>query len=102
MGPAGILPPSPFPSVQPTSAKHKAVTADQIPVASDTPTSRLKFAKDHAGFLKELKRRIDDYFVRTGKSPNDCWQMYLKTAIIMTWFVGSYVLLVFFAQGPLQ
>jgi linoleoyl-CoA desaturase len=102
MGPAGILPPSILPTIQPQSAKHQAVSADAIPAASDTPTSRLKFAKDATGFLNELKRRVDSYFVQTGKKPNDCFRMYLKTAIILTWYVSSYVLLVFFAQGLAQ
>jgi linoleoyl-CoA desaturase len=65
----------------------------------DTHQGRLKFAKDTAGFLNELKRRVADYFAATGKRANDCWQMYLKTAIILAWFFGSYIALVFVAQG---
>ncbi|MCE9533544.1 MAG: acyl-CoA desaturase [Planctomycetes bacterium] len=52
--------------------------------------------------MTELKLRVDGYFATTGKSPNDCWQMYLKTAIILTWYAGSYIALVFYAQGALQ
>src|SRR5205814_8423594 len=36
-------------------------------------------------------------FNRSGKSSRDCRRMYLKTAIILTWFAASYGLLVF---GP--
>jgi linoleoyl-CoA desaturase len=57
----------------------------------------LRFAKGDA-FYKELKRRVDAYFAETGKSPRDAWQMYLKTAIILAWFFGSYTLLVFFCS----
>jgi hypothetical protein len=55
------------------------------------------FAKDAAGFLTELRRRVDDYFTRTGKSRNDSWQMYLKSAIVLIVLTASYVLLVFVA-----
>lgn len=50
------------------------------------------------GYQFELRRRVDAYFKTTGKSQRDCPQMYLKTAVILTWFVGSYVALVFFAN----
>src|SRR4051812_21399070 len=100
MGPGGILPTTHIhlPQIRSDSA---APEAEPVPREIDTP-DRLKFAKDSAGFLNELKRRVDGYFIRTGKNPNDCWQMYLKTAIIMAWYLGSYIALVFFAEGPLQ
>jgi linoleoyl-CoA desaturase len=66
---------------------------------STHPTGKLKFAKDSAGFLPELKRRVDDYFARTGKSRNDCWQMYLKSAVLLTWFAASYIALIFFTTS---
>ena len=56
-----------------------------------------KFPKDEAGFSSELRRRTDAYFVETGKSERDCWQMYLKTAVILAWLATSYALLVFAA-----
>jgi linoleoyl-CoA desaturase len=102
MGPAGILPNVQF---NPSQARNEAgapIALEHVASEVDTTPNRLKFAKDSAGFLNALKARVDAYFVRTGKSPNDCWQMYLKSAIIMTWFVSSYVALVFFAEGPLQ
>jgi len=58
----------------------------------------LKFG-DSDGFYSVLRQRINDYFVRTGKPRRDCWRMYLKTAVIMTWFVGSYLLLMFYAES---
>jgi linoleoyl-CoA desaturase len=72
--------------------------------SSDAPPGKASdprkviFSKDAAGFLTELRRRVDHYFMRTGKSRNGGWPMYLKTAIILTAFVASYVMLVFEAQ----
>jgi len=41
---------------------------------------------------------VDDYFRATGRPRRDCWQMYLKTAVLLGWLVASFVLLVFVAQ----
>ncbi len=51
-----------------------------------------------SGFQAELRRRVDAYFEETGKPRRDCPQLYLKTVILLTGFVGFYVLLVFIAQ----
>src|SRR5438552_18302468 len=48
-------------------------------------------------FQKTLKARVERYFRLTGRRERDCWQMYLKTAVIFAWLAASYVLLVFFA-----
>ena len=48
-------------------------------------------------FHKELRRRVDDYFRSSDRSPRDCPAMYLKTAIILAAFGGFYSLLVFVA-----
>lgn len=56
--------------------------------------TRLKFASDNE-FYVELKRRVDLHMTNNGRRERDCPQMYLKTAIILTTFVASYVLLVF-------
>src|SRR4051812_25374889 len=64
---------------------------------ADGSEQRPKFPKDEAGFLTELRRRTDEYFAQTGKSERDCWQMYLKTAVILAWLATSYALLVFAA-----
>ena len=55
---------------------------------------RLSFAADNE-FYAELKRRVDQHMTNNGRRERDCPQMYLKTAIILTTFVTSYVLLVF-------
>ena len=56
----------------------------------------LKFGTEDA-FYRELRKRVDEYFKRTGRSQRDCPRMYLKTAIVLTWFAASYALLVFVA-----
>lgn len=57
-------------------------------------TGQLKFGSEDA-FYRELRSRVDGYFQRTGKNRRDCPRMYLKTAVVLTWFVASYALLVF-------
>ncbi len=63
---------------------------------SDLVNRRLTFGRDNS-FQIELRRRVDEYFHRTGRRQRDCPQMYLKTAIILTVFGGLYSLLVFVA-----
>lgn len=101
MGPVGT---SSFPTLERTISPTPTpdLPHDEAPASLPTgPAGRLKFAKDSVGFLNTLKKRVGDYFTQTGKRPNDNWSMYLKTAIILAWFFGSYIALVFFAQGPL-
>jgi linoleoyl-CoA desaturase len=59
--------------------------------------ARPKFPKD-TGFQAEVGRRVAAYFRETGRRDRDCWQMYLKSVIILAWCVTSYVLLVFFTS----
>ena len=63
-------------------------------MSATATAARLKFAGSDA-FYKTLKARVDRYFRLTGKSPRDCWQMYVKTAVVFTWALASYLLLVF-------
>lgn len=58
----------------------------------------VRFGPDDS-FHRLVKARVDRYFRRTGLAPRDCRRMYLKTALIMTWLVASYVLLVFVAAN---
>lgn len=46
-------------------------------------------------FIRELRRRVDAYFEKTGHSRRDCASMYFKTATILAWFFGAYFLLLF-------
>src|SRR5437867_2688030 len=55
---------------------------------------KLKFSGSDR-FIRELRRRVDAYFERTGHRRRDCPQMYFKTATILAWFFGAYFLLLF-------
>src|SRR2546428_9743337 len=61
------------------------------------PRQQIKFADGNA-FQLELRRRVEEYFRTTGRRPRDCWQMYVKTAILLAGFAVSYTLLVFVDQ----
>ena len=76
-------------------SSHRTAEAVRSPRA-DASTDRLKFNGDNA-FQRELRRRVEDYFKRSGQKPRDGMRIYLKTAIILAAFVTFYVLLVFFA-----
>ena len=52
------------------------------------PRQQLKFANGNA-FQLELQRRVEEYFRTTGHRPRDCWQMYVKTAILLAGFAGG-------------
>ncbi len=60
----------------------------------DLTDRRLIFGRDNS-FQIEVRRRVDDYFSRTGRRQRDCPQMYLKTAIIMAVSAALYGLLTF-------
>lgn len=62
-------------------------------------SARVSFPSRGA-FTRDLERATNAYF--TDKSRRDVPRMYLKAAIMLTWFVGSWVVLVFFASGMLQ
>jgi linoleoyl-CoA desaturase len=64
--------------------------------AADSGT--LKFGANSA-FQLELRRRVHEYFRNTGRRQRDCWQMYVKTAILVGWLAVSYLLLVFAADA---
>ena len=63
---------------------------------TEESTRRLKFGGSN-GFQAELRRRVEEFFRRSGRRQRDCWQMYLKTAILLAAFTASYGLLVFVA-----
>jgi linoleoyl-CoA desaturase len=49
-------------------------------------------------FSRELDGRVAAYFEESGRDRRDLPGMYAKSAIILTWFVGSWALLVFVAH----
>ena len=77
----------------------QAIEVSQIapPLGGEEPDRRPKFAGSDA-FHVELRRRVEEFFRRSGRRQRDCWQMYLKTAILLAVFAASYVLLVLAAQ----
>src|SRR5690349_318439 len=71
-----------------------SAAADALSVSPSDSLPKLKFNGSDR-FLRELRKRVDAYFERTGRPRRDCPQMYFKTASILAWFVGAYVLLLF-------
>jgi linoleoyl-CoA desaturase len=74
-----------------------ASASGETAVTSRESNRRLKFGGPSA-FQVELRRRVDGYFHATGRCRRDCWEMYVKTAIVVACFAVSYVLLVFVTQ----
>lgn len=66
--------------------------------AAETAHIRPKFAPND-GFASVLRRRVDEFFARTGRKPRDNGSMYVKTAAILAVFFASYIVLVFFATA---
>ncbi len=71
---------------------EKAISSD----SNATESKLVKFGKSD-GFMQALRHRTDAYFAETNQSKRDHPRMYVKTAVILTWLVASYVGLVFFA-----
>jgi len=72
----------------------KSSSATATPSAGAERLPKLKFNGSDR-FLRELRRRVDAYFEATGRRQRDCPQMYFKTATILAWLVGAYLLLMF-------
>jgi linoleoyl-CoA desaturase len=62
---------------------------------------RVKFPPSE-GFYTLLKGRVEEYFQRTGHSRHDNPRMYIKVAILLTWYVASYLLLLLVADAGWQ
>ena len=69
------------------------VSAAVLPSAASHP-AKLKFNNGDR-FVRELRKRVDAYFERTGRKRRDCARMYFKTATILAWFTAAYLLLLF-------
>jgi linoleoyl-CoA desaturase len=61
-----------------------------------------RFMTDADGFHSELRRRVNEYFSSAGLSQRDSSRMYLKTMLMLLWFVASWSLLVFAASSVWQ
>src|SRR3954463_14796817 len=53
-------------------------------------------------FHADLKRRVDAYFASTGRSPQGGFAMWLKTATLLAWLLGSYAVLLLCRVSPWQ
>ncbi len=80
------------------SETQTAGVETSCPTPTPTASAIPKFER-HDEFFVALKRRVDQYFQITKKSPRDCWQMYVKTFVILSWFFGTFAFLVF---GPVS
>lgn len=77
-----------------TAALDQPLTAPSV--RSVPPNEALKFARNNE-FQAELRRRVDEYFERTGKRRRDVPLMYFKTTTIFVLLGVAYWLLVFVA-----
>lgn len=74
------------------------LAGEHVPGAAE---ERLTFNGDNH-FHRELRRRVEADFKRTGTRQRDSAQMYLKTAVILATFAVCYIALVFFATTGWQ
>ncbi len=72
----------------------------QVDAVSKTPLRSLRFTQ-HRGFQKTLNERVNAYLHENHISGRDVPAMYLKTAIIMAWWLGTYLLLLLCHFSPL-
>jgi linoleoyl-CoA desaturase len=63
--------------------------------------SQVRFAARGA-FSRELDARVGEYFEAAGRERRDQPRMYRKSLFILTWFAGSWALLVFAARTMLE
>ncbi len=54
------------------------------------------------GFHQKVKQRVSEYLREEGLARTGNWRMFLKTGIILAWFVVSYTLLVFYSTTLLM
>jgi linoleoyl-CoA desaturase len=87
-----------MPMLRPETVMAEELTPRKSsPEANPSGVLKLEFGKD-TGFQTELRRRVDEWFLQTGRPKRGGWRMHLKTAIILGFFAASYVLLVFVAH----
>lgn len=63
-------------------------------VVKDNPVKSLPFTKQ-LGFRRALYERVDAYLKDNNLPPRDVPEMYLKTAIIFSWWLGTWLLIMF-------
>ncbi len=78
---------------------EKPAISGMSPESSSVKTTHsnlVKFSKPDS-FMTALRERIDEYFVLTKQSKRDHPRMYVKTIVILSWLMVSYLALVFWA-----
>ncbi|MSQ83987.1 MAG: acyl-CoA desaturase [Myxococcales bacterium] len=53
----------------------------------------------HGAFHRDVQARVQAWLAEPGRTSRDLPAMYLKSAVIITWFLTSWTLLVFFASS---
>lgn len=53
-------------------------------------------------FGRQLRQGVDEYFERSGQQRRDVPRAYVKAAVIMAWYVGSYLFVLLVASAPWQ
>ena len=53
-------------------------------------------------FSRDLDAAATEYFEKSGRDRRDSPWMYLKSAVMLTWFVSSWVLVVFYARTAVE
>ena len=70
---------------------------------SQTPKQEIEMQKvtfpKRSEFYPELKKRVGEFLREKNLPELDGWQMYLQSAVILTWLIASYVSLVFYANS---
>jgi linoleoyl-CoA desaturase len=65
--------------------------------------TKIRFSsRDGADFVKEVKREVNQYFVKTGQSKHANIAMRLKTVAILLMFFGPYALIMFAGLSLMQ
>lgn len=81
-----------------------SVTLHSVPaptVRLPSPRSTIRFPGD-GDFTRALKSRVNEYFDEGRRQRRDEPAMFLKSAVLLTWFVASWALLVFAATALWQ
>lgn len=70
-------------------------------MSAASPRTQQRFLP-HGPFHAELQRRVNAHFAQQGGVKTGGAAMFLKTAIILSWFAGSWALLTFWASDPIS
>ena len=80
---------------EPRRAPRGVIKGNSIETHSVTASAPTQRFSGKSPFHADLKRRVEAYFETTGRSPHGGFRMWLKTATLFTWLIGSYAVLLF-------